>query len=83
MSIKTWLLLLFVPVAAGITLLVLRHPRIGDRADSGGNAATATCPPVEGQGASGPVRIPAGVRRSPSGAHQNVPGLDAELRELR
>src|ERR1700726_851543 len=29
MSIKTWLLLLFVLVAAGITLLVLRHPRVG------------------------------------------------------
>src|SRR3979411_1707986 len=30
MSIKTWLLLLFVPVAAGIMLLMLRHPRIGE-----------------------------------------------------
>jgi hypothetical protein len=30
MSIKTWLLLLFVPVAAGITLLVLRHPRVSE-----------------------------------------------------
>src|ERR1700675_57965 len=30
MSIKTWLLLLFVLVAAGITLLVLRHPRIAE-----------------------------------------------------
>ena len=30
MSIKTWLLLLFVPVAAGITLLVLRHPRVAE-----------------------------------------------------
>jgi len=30
MSIKTWLLLLFVPVAAGIMLLVLRHPRVGE-----------------------------------------------------
>jgi hypothetical protein len=30
MSIKTWLLLLFVPVAAGIMLLVLPHPRVSE-----------------------------------------------------
>src|SRR6202011_3454267 len=30
MSIKTWLLLLFVPVAAGIVLLLLHHPRVGE-----------------------------------------------------
>jgi hypothetical protein len=30
MSIKTWLLLFFVPVAAGITLLLLRHPRVSE-----------------------------------------------------
>jgi len=30
MSIKTWLLLLVVPVAAGIVLLLLHHPRVGE-----------------------------------------------------
>src|SRR6202030_4751037 len=30
MSLKTWLLLLIVPVAAGIVLLLLRHPRIAE-----------------------------------------------------
>src|ERR1700720_4141689 len=30
MALKTWLLLLIVPVAAGIALLLLRHPRIAE-----------------------------------------------------
>jgi hypothetical protein len=30
MSLKTWLLLFIVPVAAGIVLLLLRHPRIAE-----------------------------------------------------